>query len=314
MKRHEIVDFYLKKAEQEKKPWFDIDRLLANQKKRRTPPECEKTANEIDHRLIQTGAIAMNFWAGFEKKAADTYVQAAQPDPMLEEGNLGVVPPEKMLKWNEQGGVDPRTPEDMAKSEAVRLVTLPHEVEGASCGNCVHFRALNPELGSGFCTNPEVQQDVTNRMLCGAWEHPGTYSAAQEMAEEQVMQQQADEQAAAAGQAYADGNPMAQDIMSDFNGGGGEEMPVGPDGQPMAPEGEDPSMGADPGAGAAKSKPEGGSSKPKPKSKPKKDSDSGDSGTKSENKDGHTINIHMGKDKEKVATESFLSGFVGRMR
>lgn len=266
-----------------------------------------ETPDNIPKRVTKTGAENMNFWSGFSKRAAETYVQPAPTQPELEGANLGVIPPEKTLKWNEQGGVDPRSPEDLQAAEAAGLKTLPLEVEGASCGNCIHFRALNPELGSGFCTNPGVKQDVTNRMLCSLWEHPGTYSAAEQMAEDAMLQQQADEQAAMAGQAVADGDPMAQDIMSDFQGGA--------------------NTGEMPGAGAAESEDAGGidgtesvgeEGEPAAKPKPKKDNKSKDSGKKSESggksesKGGHTININVGK--EKVATDAFIQGFAGRAR
>lgn len=265
------------------------------------------TPKKLPERLLtKTGATAMNFWLGFDKRAAETYVQATQPEPELEGQNLGVVPPEKMLKWNEQGGVDPRTPEDMAAAEGAGLKTLPTEVEGASCGTCVHFRALNPELGSGFCTNPGVKQDVTNRMFCSLWEHPGTYSAAEAMAEEAALEQQANEQAAAAGQAYAEGDPTAQNIMSDFQGGDPSAMGMeGAPGQEAAPvEGAEGAEGME------------GEAAPK-KPKPKKDGKSKDSGEKSEGKGkvdskGHTININVGK--EKVASDAFFAGFLGRQR
>lgn len=260
-----------------------------------------ETPDTIPERLKKTGAMAMNFWSGFDKRAAETYVQAA---PMLspEEEALapGAIPPDKMLKWNDQGGVDPRTPEDMAASEASHLITLPHEIEGANCGSCVHFRALNPELGSGFCTNPAIKQDVTVRMLCANWDHPGAYSAAEAAAEEAMLQQQAAEQAAMAGQAVAEGDPTAQNIMSDFQG----QQPL--EGAPA----EEGGMNGAAAPEGGDSEPEGGDSKPK--SKPKKDSDSKDSGKKSEGKGGHTINIHVGKDK--VASDSFLRGFAGRAK
>ena len=262
-----------------------------------------ETPDNIPKRVTKTGAENMNFWSGFSKRAAETYVQPAPTQPELEGANLGVIPPEKTLKWNEQGGVDPRSPEDLQAAEAAGLKTLPLEVEGASCGNCIHFRALNPELGSGFCTNPGVKQDVTNRMLCSLWEHPGTYSAAEQMAEDAMLQQQADEQAAMAGQAVADGDPMAQDIMSDFQGGAAPAAGAeGQEGAEAGLAGAEPAGGEGaPGVGKSESKP-----------KPKKDSKSKDSGKKSDGKGGHTININVGK--EKVASDAFIAGFAGRAR
>jgi hypothetical protein len=261
--------------------------------------EAETPKKLPDRVSTKTGAMAMNFWSGFEKRAAETYVQAA-PAEMDPAAALapGAIPPEKMLKWNEQGGVDPRTPEDLATATEAGLITLPHEVEGANCASCVHFRALNPQLGSGFCTNPAVKQDVTARMVCSLWEHPGSYSAAEQMAEDAALQQQADEQAAMAGQAVAEGDPMAQNIMADFQGQG-------------APGAEAPGAeaGGQPG-GDAGGQPAAKSPKKESKGEGEKKKDSGkkpEGGGK-----GHTININVGK--EKVATESFLAGFVGRMR
>lgn len=273
----------------------------------KTIDEWEKeTPEDLPERLKKTGAMAMNFWAGFEKRAAETYVQAEPADPMAEAQGLGGVAPEKMLKWNELGGVDPRTPEDMEAGAAVGLITLPAEIEGGNCGNCMHFRALNPQLGSGFCTNPAIKQDVTARMLCGHWSHPGAYSAAEAAEEEAAMQEQAAQEAAMAGQAYAEGDPTAQNIMSDFQGGGEGQMPMEGEGDPAG----EASMEEGGAPGVAESKPEGGNSKPKPKAK--KDSDSKGSDKKSDGKGGHTININVGK--EKVATDAFLAGFAGRMR
>ena len=252
-----------------------------------------ETPKKLPQRIsTKTGAMAMNFWSGFDKRAAETYVQAAPAE--MDPATPGAIPPEKMLKWNEQGGVDPRSPEDMATATEAGLITLPQEVEGANCGSCVHFRALNPQLGSGFCTNPAIKQDVTSRMLCSLWEHPGSYSAAEEMAADAALQQQADEQAAMAGEAVAEGDPMAQNIMADFQGQG-------------AP--------GEAGGEQAGSQQAGGQEQKQPvkkKSEAGKDNKSKDSGKKPEGKGGHTININVGK--EKVATEAFLSGFAGRTR
>jgi hypothetical protein len=260
--------------------------------------EAETPKKLPDRISTKTGAEAMNFWLGFDKRAAETYLQAKEPTLATEGANLGAVPPEKMLKWNEQGGVDPRSPEDLQAASGAGLITLPEEVEGASCGTCVHFRALNPELGSGFCTNPAIKQDVTNRMLCSQWEHPGSYSAAQQMEEDAALQQQADEQAAMAGQGVADGDPMAQNIMSDFQGGTGGAGGAPPGAEEVPMEGAPMEEGMPPGGEPAPA--------PKPKkSKPKE-------GDKKTDNKGNTINIHVGK--EKVATDAFLAGFVGRMR
>lgn len=119
-----------------------------------------------------------SFWSGFAKKAAENFASSGSP----------VGSPEKLLKWNVQGGVDPRTPEDMQKAQASVLRTLPTDVEGAACGTCVHFRSLSDKLGHGFCTNPNVQMDVTEHMHCMHWEHPGSYDPVDAAAEEAQAQ------------------------------------------------------------------------------------------------------------------------------
>lgn len=111
------------------------------------------------------------FYQGFEKKAAE----AAPPEAAAPAAQA--VAPERLLKWNPQGGVDPRSPEEMAQAQAVDLVTFPEGVEGANCTNCQFFRATDEGLGTGFCSQPEVKQDVTRSMCCARWNAPGTYRA-----------------------------------------------------------------------------------------------------------------------------------------
>lgn len=159
------------------------------------------------------------FWAGFIKRA-EAYV-APSPDVAGES--------ERALLWNEQGGVDPRSPEDQQAAAAVNLVTLPIEVEGASCLNCMHFRQLDQDLGAGFCTNPQLKQDVTSRMVCSVWEHPGSHNPAELTAQAAEAQQ-------------TQGMPMSEEIMQDVSqppmAEGGQEgaLPAeaGQDGPPPA--------------------------------------------------------------------------------
>jgi hypothetical protein len=213
------------------------------------------------------------FWNGFLKKA-ETYVA---PAPGAVAGTA-----ERALLWNEQGGVDPRTPEDMQAAGAARLITLPKEVEGSSCLSCVHFRQLDPELGSGFCTNPGLKIDVTARMVCSLWENPGSLDPAKAQAEAEAVAQE--EQMGAA----QDSEAIMQDLQGGQSGQPGQEAVPGQDpaaagGQPgeLTP----PPGGAPSGPAAAG---EGGEAKPKPK-KDKENKESGkDSGSK------HTINISVG--------------------
>lgn len=94
----------------------------------------------------------MSFWVGFDKKAME------------------------MLKWNALGGIDPRDPEAIARAQQSELKTLPADVEGANCSNCKWSRPL-PD-GTALCNNPSLMQEVTPRMICVLWEHPGVLYAA----------------------------------------------------------------------------------------------------------------------------------------
>ena len=292
-------------------------------------------------------AMASGFWAGFEKKAAENYVAA---------NSAMDVPgaPEKMLKWNELGGVDPRSPEELQSAGASQLVTLPKEVEGATCATCMHFRPLTEKLGHGFCTNPEIKMDVTQNMHCAHWQNPGSHDpVAAAQAEEEEM---AAEQAAMAQQGMVP--PGQEQGMGQAPGkapGKAPSQPSAPNAGAI-PEGA-PQQGMDQagaGAGAPSSMPETDSFKPspvgresgfpmgqqtsqnpmveqavqdfqgggatagptggdggdansaKPKAKPKKDSAKKDSGSSK----GHTININVDKGSEKKASQSFWAGIV----
>lgn len=133
-------------------------------------------------KYVEKKAMANNFWSGFTKRAAETFVSA---------NNTANHPgaPEKLLKWNDNGGVDPREPEEMQAAQASQLVTLPPDVEGASCGTCIHFRPITEEMGHGFCTNPMIKMDVTDHMHCVNWSHPGVHDPA-EAAEQEAQDQQ----------------------------------------------------------------------------------------------------------------------------
>ena len=176
------------------------------------------------------------FWLGFQKRAAENFISA---------NNATEYPgaPEKMLKWNDNGGVDPRQPEELQAAQASHLVTLPPDVEGAKCGTCMHFRPITQEFGHGFCTNPEIKMDVTDHMHCINWSHPGVHdpaeAAAQEEQEAQFQQAMAAQQGG--GQSMGgEGQPqqgMAQGADPGASQGFG--MQTGPSvGQPQAPTGQ----------------------------------------------------------------------------
>jgi hypothetical protein len=174
-------------------------------------------------KYVEKKAMANNFWSGFSKRAAENFVSA---------NNTANHPgaPEKLLKWNDHGGVDPREPEEMQAAQAAQLVTLPPDVEGAKCGTCVHFRPITAEMGHGFCTNPMIKMDVTDHMHCINWSHPGVHDPA--AAAEQEAQDQQFQQAMGAQQGMQPG----------MEGQPGMEAQQGVDGQPPVDNGQEQSQ------------------------------------------------------------------------
>jgi len=274
------------------------------------------------------------FWLGFEKRAAESFVSANNTS-----GYPGA--PEKMLKWNDNGGVDPRQPEELQAAQAARLVTLPPDVEGAKCGTCIHFRPITQELGHGFCTNPEIKMDVTDHMHCVNWTHPGVHdpaeAAAQEQQDAQFQQAMTAQQGGMMG-----GDPAAAQDPSMQQGAGvdtaadmgqpqqpaGQSMSLQPQTEPEAQttEGDtghvyEPST-AGSQSGSAEGQPSGnplvdqamqdfqgastGGSEP---AAPKKKKTT--EGKKSSGGKGHTININVNGEKaEKTASVNFWRGIV----
>lgn len=286
-------------------------------------------------KYVEKKAMITGFWSGFAKRAEENFVSA---NPTAE------IPgsPEKMLKWNPHGGVDPRSPEDLQAAEAAGLITLPPDVEGASCGNCMYFRPITPELMHGFCTNPVVKQDVTAKMHCTGWSHPGSHdpvAAAQEeqqalQAEQAAMAQQgmaapgADGQAMAggnvnpanpegvSGQAMAGGGDMAQKGGPQVQSEEGKPSPVGSvqgapapgpsSTNPLAQQALNEFQGEDT-SGAPAGGAESPAEKPKEPSKPKKPKPK-EGDKKSEGGKGNTINIHVGKDQVKTSKQDYWRG------
>lgn len=224
------------------------------------------------------------FWGGFEKAAADAYgspalaqpesAEAASPGggptPAGAKPKVGTAPDPRLMKWNPAGGVDPRSPEDMSAAQAVDLITLPDQVDGTNCSNCKFVRILDPGLGTAFCTNPQVKQDVTSRMCCALWDAPGTYRAWEATDPSAVPHPGMMQEAQALEQS---GMPMAASA---------EAGPVGgtPEPQPR----EVPSS----------EKPESKEKKPAPKKKAA---------------GGHTINVNVGGQDEESEKKAFWGGF-----
>ena len=126
------------------------------------------------------------FWSGFNKQASTPAdAEAAIPDaqstpeqPSVAEPQR-ITPPRAIQKFNDQGGVEARTPEELQIAESVNHVTLPKDVPegGASCGTCVHFNPTAPTSGEGLCANPQVGLATTTKMVCSQWDSPGAHRA-----------------------------------------------------------------------------------------------------------------------------------------
>ena len=210
-----------------------IDKWEEHTPNKKLPERLHKKANKENS--------MHHFWNGFAKTAAEkaeNYVSANAPGAMSNEAMPGA--PEKMLKWNDHGGVDPRTPEELHAAAAVKLVTLSPDIPGASCRVCMFFRPLTPELGHGFCTNPDVKQDVTERMHCANCQPPGSHdpvAAAEEEAQEQEVEQaQMAQDHAAQQQSQVGGNPMGEPGVAPKGQAmaGGNVADKGTQGQAMA--------------------------------------------------------------------------------
>lgn len=61
---------------------------------------------------------------------------------------------------NSQGGIDPKTDEDMEKAKTADLITLPGGLR-------------SEVIVKRFCNNESIQMFVTLRMCCGYWDHKG---------------------------------------------------------------------------------------------------------------------------------------------
>ena len=232
------------------------------------------------------------FFRGFEKRAADTLVEQGQPVP--EQSAAGPDPaggPQptaaKMMKWNPHGGVDPRTPEEMAQAQAVDLITMPEGVEGAGCGSCQFFRGIDEALGTGFCTHPEVKLDVTTKMHCSRWNAPGTYRA-WEAADPSAVPNAG--MLGEADQLEQSGLPQAAAMQPPMAGGA--------PGQPGAEAGMPGEIAPGQAGGGAPGEGVTDTSETKAEKRPaKKGKDEKDAG-------GHTINVNLGEKKE-----AFWRGF-----
>lgn len=76
---------------------------------------------------------------------------------------------------NKQGGVYPTTTFELVRAKVADLGTLPANISGTNCGNCLHFRKNNGKIG--YCRHNLVSQAVTARQCCIYWRAPGWLTA-----------------------------------------------------------------------------------------------------------------------------------------
>ena len=72
-------------------------------------------------------------------------------------------------KKNSQGGLTPHNAAERKKHKHADLITLPTEIKGTNCGNCSYIKDV--KKGVGYCTHPDLECYVTERMCCSYWNH-----------------------------------------------------------------------------------------------------------------------------------------------
>ena len=79
------------------------------------------------------------------------------------------------MEINRQGGIVPASVQDAARARQTDLITLPPEIPGTHCGNCLYIKDIQRvgRLAVGFCVHPLVQQPVSDRMCCALWDAQG---------------------------------------------------------------------------------------------------------------------------------------------
>jgi len=78
-----------------------------------------------------------------------------------------------MLRKNNQGGLLIYNKEDLERAKAADLVTLPEDVKGTNCYNCMYIFDKKDDIG--FCKHPKVAQYVNERMCCALWDNRKIY-------------------------------------------------------------------------------------------------------------------------------------------
>lgn len=67
---------------------------------------------------------------------------------------------------NKLGGLNYTEPVEQGKAKQADLITLPADIPGTNCGNCLFFNS-----GTGFCRHTAVKLTVNERMCCKFWKN-----------------------------------------------------------------------------------------------------------------------------------------------
>lgn len=73
---------------------------------------------------------------------------------------------------NIEGGVDPVTPSGLRRAAGVDLITLPPDIEGTNCSNCMFAVRRRTEAAEFWCDHPDVELPISPRMCCARWDNP----------------------------------------------------------------------------------------------------------------------------------------------
>lgn len=83
-----------------------------------------------------------------------------------------------MLEENRLGGINEMDKKALDRAKRVDLITLPDEVDGTNCYNCIFISSHKQEeddIDYAMCTHPEVRQYVNERMCCTLWSGKGEF-------------------------------------------------------------------------------------------------------------------------------------------
>jgi len=76
------------------------------------------------------------------------------------------------MNIDRNSGVIPKDKETLIRAKNADLITLPPDISGTRCNNCMYFRPAHSKT-IGWCEHNDVKQDVSNRQCCALWDSSG---------------------------------------------------------------------------------------------------------------------------------------------